>query len=253
MTSQSARVSSERPFYNLHAGAYDALITDPVEPWVQAVHQHLEGAGLKQASILDAGCGTGRHAQGLIDRGHRVTLLDASEPLLAIAQRRCPGSPAHHADICLPGITGHFDAITCRGVLNDLVEDDERVAALEAFGARCRVDGFLFLDLREARASRERADGQARQIEVTLDDGGCMLFTSRPTWSSGCIVVHERYQLTLRDGTTNVHEYLFSMRPWEGREIEARLDAAGFTDIQTRPGAGRRTPDRLLVTARRTR
>ena len=51
-----ARVSAERPFFHsLHAGAYDALITDPVEPWVQAVHEHLEGADLEQASILDAG------------------------------------------------------------------------------------------------------------------------------------------------------------------------------------------------------
>ena len=239
--------------YNLHARAYDALITDPVEPWVRAVHGHLEGAGLKQASILDAGCGTGRHAQGLIDRGHRLTLLDASERLLAIAQRRCPGSPTYHSDICSPGITGQFDAITCRGVLNDLVHDDERVAALEAFGARCRVGGLLLLDLREARASRQRADGQARQIEVTLDDGAGLLFTSRPSWRSGRIVVDERYQLTLRDGTTKVHQYVFTMRPWEGREVEELLDAAGFTDIQTRPGVGRRTPDRILVTARRAR
>ena len=252
MTSQSARVSSERPFYNLHAGAYDALITDPVEPWVQAMHERLERAGLKQASILDAGCGTGRHAHGLVERGHRVTLLDASEPLLAIAQRRCPGSPAYHSDICSPGITGDFDAITCRGVLNDLVQDDERVAALEAFGARCRVGGLLFLDLREVRASRQRADGLARQMEVTLDGGACLQFTSRPSWSSGCIVVDERYQLTFRDGTTEVHEYVFTMRPWEESEIEARLDAAGFTDVQIRPGVGRRTPDRLLVTAKRT-
>ena len=253
MTSHSARVSSERPYYSLHAGAYDALITDPVEPWVQAVHEHLKRAGLEQASILDAGCGTGRHAQGLIDRGHRVTLLDASEQLLAIARGRCPGSPAHHVDICSPAITGHFDAITCRGVLNDLVHDDERDAALEAFGARCRAGGLLFLDLREAGASRQRADGRARQVEVTIDDGGRLLFTSRPCWDSGLIVVDERYQLTLRDGTTEVHEYVFTMRPWEEIEIEARLDAAGFGDIQIRPGVGRRTPDRLLVTARRTR
>jgi SAM-dependent methyltransferase len=252
VTSHSARVSSERPFYNLHARAYDALITDPVEPWVQAVHDRLESAGLEGASILDAGCGTGRHAQGLVDRGHRVTLLDASQRLLAIARRRCPGSPAHHADICSPGITGQFDAITCRGVLNDLVHDDERDAALETFRARCRPDGLLFLDLREARASQQRADGQARHLEVTLDDGASLLFTSRPSWSSGRILIEERYQITLREGTTEVHEYTFTMRPWKRHEIEARLDGAGFTDIQTRPGVARRTGDRLFVTARRT-
>jgi hypothetical protein len=32
VVSASARASSDRPFYASHAGAYDALIADPVEP-----------------------------------------------------------------------------------------------------------------------------------------------------------------------------------------------------------------------------
>ena len=182
--------------------------------------------------------------------GHPAGCLPATAGHRPRPLPRLTGPPRRHL---LAAITGQFDAITCRGVLNDLVQDDERDAALEAFGARCRAGGLLFLDLREAGASRQRADGQARQIEVTLDDGGRLLFTSRPRWNSGCIVVDERYQLTLRYGTTEVHEYVFTMRPWEESEIEARLDAAGFSDVQIRPGVGRRTPDRLLVTARGTR
>jgi len=50
VASSSARVSAERPFYSLHADAYDALITDPVEPWTDAVHDRLVRADRHRAS-----------------------------------------------------------------------------------------------------------------------------------------------------------------------------------------------------------
>ena len=39
------------------------------------------------------------------------------------------------------------------------------------------------------------------------------------------------------------------MRPWTEDELVRRLTAAGFHDIEVGPGAGRKTPDRLLVIA----
>ncbi|HEX5997749.1 MAG TPA: hypothetical protein VFY84_21630 [Jiangellales bacterium] len=45
MYSASARVSRVRPFYSDYADAYDLLISDPVEPWVEAVHERLLAGG----------------------------------------------------------------------------------------------------------------------------------------------------------------------------------------------------------------
>lgn len=131
VASRSADVARERPFYHRHADAYDALVSDPVEPWVAAVDEALRDAGLRDARVLDAGCGTGRHAAALVERGHDVTLLDASEALVRIARKRCPGAPAVVTDLCAPAITGAFDAVVARGVLNDLLTDDEREGALD--------------------------------------------------------------------------------------------------------------------------
>ena len=252
MTSRSARVSAERPFYDLHADAYDALVTDSQEPWVEAVQARLAAAGDHRARILDAGCGTGRHARGLRDRGHDVELLDASARLLDLARRRCPGSPAHEADLCTLDLPRHFDAVVCRGVLNDLVTDAERDAAVASFARVLRSGGLLFLDVREAEASRVRADGSPRRRTVTLGNGASLAFVSRPRWLDGRLLVAETYELTTPDGRVSVHAYDFEMRPWTAGELRARLTGAGFDVPEVQPGVGRSTPDRLFVVAARS-
>lgn len=244
-------MSTERPFYDRHADAYDALITDPVEPWVEAVHDRLRGAGLDAARVLDAGCGTGRHAQRLIAYGHHVALLDASTRLLEIARRRCPGARTWHTDICSPAVDAAFDAVMCRGVLNDLVLDEERDAAFGSFAALCDPGGLLFLDVRDAAASAPRADGRIRRSTASLPDGRTLVFTSRPVWAEGRIVVEERYELTGRGGLSMAHEYTFEMRPWKRAELTGHLTASGFVNVEIRPGVGRRTDDRLFVVAER--
>ena len=250
--SRSARVSTERPFYDLHADAYDALITDPVAPWVDAIDGLLRECGVTSAQLLEAGCGTGRHAAALIERGHHVTLVDAAPALLAIAARRCPGSPAVLADLCAPGLIGTFDAVTCRGVLNDLVEDDERDRALASFASLLAPSGVLILDVRERDASIGRADGEWRTTHAELPDGGRLTFSSRPSWTGERILVEEHYELAPADGgAISSSTYSFWMRPWTHDELTAGLRTAGFHGVEIRPGVGRRTADRLLVRARR--
>jgi SAM-dependent methyltransferase len=252
VTSRSARVSAERPFHDLHADAYDALVTDSPESGVEAVHARLAAAGCHRARVLDAGCGTGRHARGLLDRGYHVELLDASPRLLGLAARRCPGSPAHEADLCGLGLAPGFDAVTCRGVLNDLVTDAERDAALASFARVLRPVGLLFLDVREAGASRVRADGTQRRRTVTLGEGATLSFVSRPRWREGQLLVAETYELSTPDGRVSVHDYDFEIRPRTADEVRERATVAGFDVRETLPGVGRSTPDRLFVVAARS-
>lgn len=178
--------------------------------------------------------------------------MDASAALLAIAARRCPDSLAVLADICAPAMDEEFDAVICRGVLNDLIEDQEREEAIGSLAALVASGGMLVVDVREADASRQRADATWRKTEVAMADGTHLRFSSRPSWRTGLIVVDERYEIL--DGADPVsppREYIFQMRPWTNAEVEARLDKAGFERIEIEPGVGRRTADRLLVTARR--
>lgn len=127
-----------------------------------------------------------------------------------------------------PALDTTYGAITCRGVLNDLVLDEERDSAFQSFATLLVEGGLLMLEVRETESSRQRADGQPRETRVSLEDGRQLLFASRPSWRSGRIVVEERYELSGHDETVSVHEYVFEMRPWGVSEVADRLERAGF-------------------------
>jgi SAM-dependent methyltransferase len=251
VSSPSAHTATQRPFYAGHADAYDLLITDPAGPWVDAVHDRLVRAGRPAASILDAGCGTGRHAAGLIARGHHVDLVDASPALLARAAGRCPSARAFRADLCALSLDRTYHAVTCRGVLNDMVTDQERDAVLRSLAGALCGGGLLLLDVREEAASRERADGVPRTRTVEVGPGRTLTFTSTTTWRDGALHVEEHYDAGPGPGPSGRSSYRFVMRPWSRSELHRRLTRAGFGDIEIAGGAGRRTPDRLFVAAAR--
>ena len=244
----SAVVSQFRPFYSRFAEAYDLLVADPVEPWVDAVAGRVAQPPAR-VELLDAGCGTGRHAAAFAARGYSVTLADASTDLLALACRRCPSSPARLVDLCTLASPPRYDVITCRGVLNDMVSDVERDAALRAMAEALRPGGQVFCDVREAKASASRADGTLTTKTVTLPDGGKLSFTSTSRWADGLLLVREEHLFASEPDQPAV--YQFTMRPWTRQEITERFTQAGLVQILTQPGIGRTTRDRLFVSARR--
>ena len=251
MDSTSAHISQTRPFYADHAEAYDLLITDPVEPWVEAVHERLIARGWSSAAVLDAGCGTGRHAAALAGKGHRVDLADASAQLLAQAASRNPSAHAMQVDLCAFATATRYQAVMCRGVLNDMTTDAERGAVLRAFAGVLVESGIVLLDVRESEGSRRRADGIPRHRTADLGTRGILHFTNTVTWRAGLIHVVEDYEVRRAGSPLDHQVFEFTMRPWSAQELSDRLAAAGFGDVIIEPGVGRATGDRLFVTAER--
>jgi SAM-dependent methyltransferase len=63
-------------------------------------------------SLLDVGCGTGRHLEHLRDR-FEVEGLDMSRNMLAIARERCPGVRFHQNTLLDFDLDRRFDVVTC--------------------------------------------------------------------------------------------------------------------------------------------
>ncbi|MFF5288487.1 class I SAM-dependent methyltransferase [Paractinoplanes globisporus] len=79
------------------------------EPFVHEIVDALP-AGV----ALDAACGTGRHAEYLAARGHRVIGVDSSADMLAHARAKVPGAEFHEAPLDrLPLPDDHVDLAVC--------------------------------------------------------------------------------------------------------------------------------------------
>ncbi|HEX2087778.1 MAG TPA: class I SAM-dependent methyltransferase [Solirubrobacteraceae bacterium] len=234
-----------RPFYSDFGWAYDLLVDDPAEPWVDAVEAALARRGVSgPARILDAGCGTGRHAALLAARGHAPVLLEPVAELLDQARERLPEAVALRGDLSVPPPVDPVDAATCRGVLNDVIADEERDAALRSLAAVVRPGGALVLDVREREATAARY-GAGRTLRR---EAGGVVFTSEGRWdaAAGLVRVHERHEAGGRAA-----EHDFAMRPWTEAELRERLARAGWREVEIAPGVGDGRGDRRLVVASR--
>ncbi|ATL29861.1 class I SAM-dependent methyltransferase [Streptomyces formicae] len=75
-------------------------------------------------TALDIGCGTGRFARRLADRGYEVDALDPSAEVIAEAEAAGGGPRYRQADVTALDLpAGHYDVISCLASLHHLPFD----------------------------------------------------------------------------------------------------------------------------------
>jgi SAM-dependent methyltransferase len=249
-----------RPFYGEFAWANDYLIARPVAEECAGMAAALARRGIGPgASLLDAGCGTGRYAVELARRGFVVTGIDRSPALLAEALRRPVEATAwvrfESGDLlALPADAG-FDAIVCRGVLNDMVEPAERGTVFEVFARALRPGGALLFDVRDWETSLAGKTAQPVSERRVATPRGPLVFRSvtRLDPATRRLLISERHTLTTESGeVTASHDFV--MRCWSRDELDGLLRAAGFEAMEyagTYEGAPLGVGDRIVVAASR--
>lgn len=227
---------SSRPFYGKYAWAFDLLIDRPVGRECAAITAWLIERGvLPGATLLDAGCGTGRYAGELARRGYTVDGVDRSSELIETAKRSVHGrgrSVSFRVGDILALPAARYDAILCRGVLNDFVNDDARVSVFAAFAGALRPAGVLILDVREWEATRDRKQREPVFRKSVATDRGTLTFMSTTELDP------ERQQLLLSETHTLVNDagehssdYRFVMRCWTKSELESAFERGGFGSV----------------------
>jgi SAM-dependent methyltransferase len=256
-----ASVTTPRPFYGQFAWAYEYLIERPVAEECAAMASTLARRGVRAgAAILDAGCGTGRYAVELARLGYRVTGIDRSPEMLAVARARAD-SPARVTyavgDLAtLPGGRS-FDAALCRGVLNDLVDDESRAAVFEALARVTRTGGVLLLDARDwEKSAVQRAARPVAERGVSTPRGLLVFRTvTRLDSATHRLLLSETHVLETPAGERITASEEFVMRCWTREELESALRRTGFEAMEysgTYDGAPLGTGDRIVVAATRT-
>lgn len=227
-----------RPFYDEYAWAYDLIITQPVAKQCDFIEDVLSRRGIVSgARILDAGCGIGNHAIELAHRGFVVDGVDLSPQLIAEAQRRAGEavSPVSFSvgDVLELSAASRYDAILCRGVLNDLLDGPSRQKVFFSFAGVLRSQGMLMLDVREWNATALRKTQEPVFEKVAETPLGSLTFRSvtRLEHQTRRLLVSEQHTLRNQNVET-VSTYDFSMRCWTREELHEYLTQAGFEAIE---------------------
>lgn len=174
--------------YSVLARYYDlqhASYTPDVPMYAQAARRAARG---NRARILELGCGTGRVMAPLVEAGHYVLGVDASEPMLRRARQRMPKAASGQYDLLAADVTelqtllaagresSAFDlAIIALNTFLHNLSRESQLAVLGACRARLRAGGLLIVDLPpndELAYQPDSPDPDAYEFETRLNDPG---------------------------------------------------------------------------------
>lgn len=179
-------------------------------------------------TVLDLGCGPGRHAVPLAQRGMRVTGLDLSGYLLGRAAERAAAAGVElewlSEDMRKFTRPGGFDLIismwTSFGYFDDPADD---ALVLHRCYENLAAGGALIIDT----AGKEYALRHIEPVHLTEYDDGSILL-ERPVLENQMTRYANQWTL-LRDG--RYHQVEWHHNLYSGQELSDRLRAAGFGSV----------------------
>jgi SAM-dependent methyltransferase len=142
-------------FYEKHAREYwESTVRRDLHQLYQPFLKQL----LSGAHILDAGCGSGRDTKAFLERGYRVTAIDAS-PEMARLATAFTGQPCNILSFQQMEFREEFDGIwACASILH--VPKCEMFDVMRRFIRALKVGGHLYISLKEGEGERLAEDGR---------------------------------------------------------------------------------------------
>ena len=229
------------PFGLEYADCYDALYLDKdYEAECDLIARVLRTyASNKIASILDLGCGTGRHAFPLARRGFEVVGVDRSEFMLDQARSKAAELSEllpcrfHHSDIRSADLGQEFDAVLLMfAVLGYQVANADVRATLHTARRHLRPGGILLFDIWYGPAVLTQRPSD--RVKIIPSGSGKIVRTSSSTLETkrhSCTVRYHVWKIAgerLLSETEEEHtvRYFFPM------ELSLFLELTGFAPIR---------------------
>lgn len=219
-----------------YSSAYDLLYRDKEYDAECALlhtifHRYSQG-GIR--SVLDLGCGTGNHALRLVRMGYRVTGVDLSPHMLALAGEKARAEglnlPLVPGDIRTVRVEGTFDAaVMMFAVLGYQTGDDDVRAALANARRHLRKGGLLVADIWYGPAVLAQRPGD-RTLELAVPGGTILRESSgRLEEEKHLCHVHFRLRETIAGRPPAITEEEHRMRYFFPGELVGFLEGAGFS------------------------
>lgn len=134
--------------FDAYARYYDLLYEDKdyvgealyISSLIQKFNPHA-------SSLLDIGCGTGRHAALFAQKGYCVCGMDRSAEMISLASKRNPDIEFEQGDLCDFNLRRKFDVISALfHVISYLTTDDELQSAFRNVREHLSADGLFVFD-----------------------------------------------------------------------------------------------------------
>ncbi|MES1157911.1 MAG: methyltransferase domain-containing protein [Haliangium ochraceum] len=179
--------------------------------------------------LLDIGCGYGRHAIELVQRGFNVTGLDLSLPLLIRAadeaQRRALSVNFVHADMREMAFEKQFDGAYCMLTSFGYFDEEANLRVAEGIGRALKPGARLLLDI----VNRDYVVGDL-PVRVWWEGTGCVVL-EEVDFNFHTSRINTHRSIVFDDGRQLEQE--LSIRAYSLHEIGRLLRQAGFrvTDV----------------------
>lgn len=186
----------------------------------------------KRLSILDVGCGTGRHTIELTKRGYRVTGIDLSENQLQLARRKAEEQKLDitflQADARNLPFQSEFDAaiMLCEGGFCLMESDEENAAILQSI-ARALKDSALLIFTALNGIFPLSQDINAFYTGATTEETS----TCSSTGFDLC-TLRDHNITAFTDDDGQEHTFTSTERYYLPPEIQTLLASLGFTTVE---------------------
>ena len=144
------------------------------------------------ASVLDAGCGTGRVGRELDRRGIEVVGLDLDAEMLATARAKAPGVTWLLADVADVDLGRHFDMVLMAGNVINFVAPVSRRSAVLNMARHLGPEGLL------VTGHSVRSDGcPPGDLDRWAAEAGLALIERWSTWQQAPFLPGSDYSLSV--------------------------------------------------------
>jgi SAM-dependent methyltransferase len=199
------------------AAAYDAWYETPLGRAADRIEREVIdelAAPSRGERVLDAGCGTGRHAARLAELGAEVTGLDADGESLDAARAKAPRGTFVQGDITrLPFVDAGFDLTLAVTVFCFLTDAERRQAAREL--------------LRVTRPGGRVVIGELARYSLWAAQRRIKGWLGSPTWSAARFTTAGELERLLRGagGAALTSRYALYLPPLDRPALAARAES----------------------------
>ncbi len=188
----------------------------------------------RKLSILELGCGTGKHATLLNEKGHTVYGIERSEEMLQKAKVRAQGRKGlffQQADITDFCVEKEFDAVIALfHVMSYQNREEDFLQVLNNAYKELRVGGIFLFDTWYGPAVLwEKPELRVKRIEA---EKVAITRIAEPVMRESVNIVDVQYTVFVQDKKTkSIYEIQekHSMRYWFKNEVERLSKMAGFS------------------------